>query len=150
MAEQTVEASGAVEGVKSQLTLYRTYVGTVATQGKIRLFKAPFAPTIENVLADFVAQEDAFGGYLAVVPTWSALALGKDGAWVFGSSRALFQVTGAPLTETVGGFWVDDGTEVLAFGVFNPPVPMNVVGNYVAIVLEVQGVPGPMQADVDY
>lgn len=102
------------------------------TKGKLRLFTSSFVPNITNVKADFVAAETTLGGY----PTG-----GYDIDSLIGPSTA--NGGGALLTlplvnvaytispgDTIGGGWIEDaGGAVRGVQIFDPPRPLQAIGD---------------------
>ncbi len=110
---------GRTFGVAS-LNTYDTMVGGAGLigTGKLRLsHQAGFNPTPDTALADLEAQEAAFTGYpaggIAVVLTdpvnFAPNLLGVQCRGVFICGTADPQVT-----DTVYGWWIDDGTDMKA------------------------------------
>ncbi len=95
---------------------------------KLRLSHDPaFSPTPGSTIAALAAQEANFTGYPAGGAAFATgtpihLAPSIDGA----GTAVFFQATtGAPFTaDTVYGYWVDDGTNVIAYERFAGGVAM--------------------------
>jgi hypothetical protein len=100
---------------------------------KVRLVTAaPFAPTPNNVIADFLPNEATFVGYTAggYAPTWSAAVnLSGNIVGIVTNVTPICTSASAPSPNVITGYWVDDGTNVivaegfpggLTFGFVNP------------------------------
>jgi len=103
--------------------------GELRTQGaSFRLFTTNYTPTVNSDLAALVAIEADFDGYAAKTLT---MTLGYvDGTSVpYAQSQLLSFVKAAGVTvNDVTGWWIDDGTNVIAAGKFNVTVPMATTG----------------------
>lgn len=103
--------------------------GLLRTQGStFKLFKSAFTPTPATTKADLDAIESSFDGY---VEQTLAMTQGYvDGISVpYAQSQLLSFIKAAGVnTEDVYGWWIDDGTNVIAVGVFNIVVPMSTTG----------------------
>jgi hypothetical protein len=89
--------------------------GALIVSGKARLSKDPsFAPTPDSTIASLAALEADYTGYaaggIAVVLTTS---LNLSPGCLGDLATALFEATGSAVTNTVYGYWVDDGTSVV-------------------------------------
>jgi hypothetical protein len=100
---------------------------------KIRLTTAaPFAPTPNNLIADFTPNEADFVGYTAggYAPTWSAqVNLSGQIIGILANVTPICSSASSPSPNVVTGYWADDGTNVivaegfvggLTFGFVNP------------------------------
>lgn len=111
--------------------LLATTVATELTTLKMRLFKSTFNPMPSNVLADFVAAEAAFSGYPAggIAITWGTAFYAPGGGAAVNSQLAQFNsATPFSATDTIGGYWLDNGTVALLYAVFDNPVSMGLAG----------------------
>lgn len=100
----------------------------LVTNGKsFRLFKSDFTPTVNTVLADLTAIEADFSGYAAKTLT---MTLGYiDGTSVpYAQSQLLSWVKSGATGNTVYGWWIDDGTNVIAVAKFDNLVALSTDG----------------------
>lgn len=119
----------------------RKAVGGDLTAALMKLFKSGFAPSQQNVAADFAAQEATFTGYAASMAlTFSAVVVDANGDPVVQASN-LFTQTGNTITDSIGGFWLETaGGKVIQFGVFPQPVNMAAAGRFINVNVYVNGV----------
>lgn len=107
---------------------------TILAAAKVKLFKAPFVPTVSTIDTDLDAEEADYTGYAAggvAVAAWSEPLLDPVGGASIESGLVQFAVGPAPVlvTNLIGGFWVEKATgELYVIGVFPEPIPMEFVG----------------------
>lgn len=92
------------------------------------LFKADFTPTVNTVLSDLTAIEADFDGYTSKT---LAMTVGYvDGISVpYSQSQLLSFVKAAGVaTNTIWGWWIDDGVNLIVAGKFNAQAAMTQVG----------------------
>ncbi len=103
--------------------------GTLLTQGgNFRLFKSAFTPTPATVLADLTPIESTFDGYAPKVLTMTLGYIDSLSQPYAQSQLLSFIKAMGSNNESVYGWWIDDGTNVIAVGVFNIVVPMSTTG----------------------
>jgi hypothetical protein len=103
--------------------------GTPWTAG---LFQSGWVPSFLSAKADFIAHEATFDGYAEVTPItgFGSIALDSNGQPISYSNSCLFLMTGNTTPNSIGGMFVfDSGSHIIAFWVFNNPIPMNIAGN---------------------
>jgi hypothetical protein len=139
MAEQVTVLTPSGAGLADQLGLYKTYLAAA----KVRLFKSSFVPTPDSDVAAFIAAEANFAGYAAGLPTYSAVGIDATGNYVFVTSRLFYQATDAVTPNDIGGFWLESAGGVLqCFGIFAAPISLNAALKFLALTLDMYGVPG--------
>lgn len=97
-------------------------------QQNFRLFKDGFNPSVGMVLADLAAVECDFDGYDGKVLN---MTIGYvDGTSTpFAQSQLLSFIKSAGVNaNNVGGWWIDDGTNVICAAKYNITVPMATTG----------------------
>lgn len=108
-----------------------TAVQTALAASKIQLFKSTLTPTPETPLADFVTHSADYTGYPpggAVLAAWLAPILSPTSGYQIQAPMTQF-VVGDPVVtgNVIGGFWIEEaGGELIAFGTFGNPQPMQV------------------------
>lgn len=109
---------------------------------KLRLSHDPaFAPTPESTVAGLAAQEAVFTGYPAGGLTFtpgspvnlSPLAQGAVSTAIFTAGGG-----GSFTPDTVYGYWIDDGTNVIAYEAFpaSQQVPLAAPGDFLVLVIQ--------------
>jgi hypothetical protein len=93
-----------------------------------RLYKAAYTPTVGTVLADLTEIEADFTGYVAKTLTMTQGYVDPLSTPISQSQLLSFVATDAVTPNDIYGWFVDDGTIVLAAGKFNVTVPMAVAG----------------------
>lgn len=85
----------------------------------LRLFSNVLVPTPASLLTDFV--ECNFPGYAAIPLNglFGAPAFVIDGEWQIATGTLSFTCTGGP-GQFVQGWWIDDGTNLIAAQNFSP------------------------------
>lgn len=118
-----------LSGSLFQAALMQTALAT----GKLRLFKSTLTPTPETPLADFVTAEADFSGYPGggkTVTAWLDPILSTPQGYQITAPISQFVVDDpATVTNIIGGwFYVETGGELVCFGTYGTPVPMQVPG----------------------
>lgn len=117
------------------LSVFKTAsVPALIVAGKVRLSKDPaFSPTPDSTIASFTGQEATFTGYpaggIAVSLTTNLfLTAGALGDL----TTALYVDTGPAIGNTIWGYWIDDGVNVIAAERFAGgfSVPMSLAGDF--------------------
>jgi hypothetical protein len=112
--------------------------GLLAT-AKLRLSKDPqFNPTPDSLLSALAAMEADFSGYPAggkavILASYVGSSASADSAYaqvIFTAAAATPQVS-----NTVTGYWIDDGTEVCVAERFSAgqTAPFDIVGDYLGL-----------------
>jgi len=89
----------------------------------LRLFQTPFVPNVNSTLADFIAAEANFDGYLAqTIATWSDPVLAGAGYAIFAPTQTFRWVHDTLDTgnQIGGAFLVLSSGELYQFTVFDP------------------------------
>lgn len=111
--------------------------------GKLRLSQDPaYNPTPTSTIAGLDANECDYsgytaGGYAVVVPTPVNLSVTAQGLFI---SQLFTATTATPFVpNTLYGWWLDDGTNVVAYGVFSgsPPPQMGSPGDFLDLGAEI-------------
>lgn len=123
-------------------------VRTFLSGAKCKLFQSSLIPTPTTLQAAFAAAIATFTGYADFVIVWSAVGIGADGNAYIVGSRAFFQATDGVTPNTLGGFWLEDaGGDLLCYGVFSSPIPIEAALDFIAIT-PTWGAFGPTTAEV--
>lgn len=129
-AAHTMTLSGTAGATGTVSLTFLNPGGPLLTQGaNFRLFKSAYTPTVGTVLANLTAIEADFDGY---APKVLSMTLGYiDGTSVpYAQSQLLSFIKSAGVnTNSIYGWWIDDGTDVIAVGVYNIIVPMTNTGS---------------------
>ena len=122
------ETQGVVYGrafMATVLAALKTVPGAaLIVAGKIRLSKDPaFAPTVDSVITDFTANEADFTGYTAGGYTVTLSAPLNQTTQILAVLCNALAIGGSPFTvpNTIYGYWIDDGTNVVMAEKFAPP-----------------------------
>lgn len=108
-----------------------TAVQTALAASKLRLFKSTLEPTPATPLADYVSAEADYTNYPPggeALALWLAPILSPGGGYQIQAPMVQF-VVGDPVVagNVIGGFWIEEaGGELIAFGTFGSPQPMEV------------------------
>jgi len=123
-AANTATLSGTAGATGTVALVFTNPPGSLRTQGgSFRLFKSDYTPTVGTVLSDLTAIEADFTGYSAKT---LAMTLGYiDGTFIpYAQSQLLSFIKNGATGNTVYGWWIDDGTNVIAVAKFNVNVPL--------------------------
>lgn len=101
--------------------------------GKIRLFQSSFVPLVNSPLADFVAAEADYDGYVAggvTVAAWLPPLLDPAGGASIEMPIVQFAyVAGVPgVGNTIGGWFYTTASGMLICGEFPQPIPLQANG----------------------
>lgn len=116
-----------LSGCKKQAELMQANLAL----GDVRLFQSSLSPDPTTPLADYTSAECDFDGYTAdgiSVTAWNAPGLDPLGGYSIGSPVVQW-LSATPQTapNLVGGFYVVDADgDMIAVGVFDSPLPMQV------------------------
>ena len=120
MSVYVPNAASSNSGDKDRVSAERTRLAAA----KLKLYQSTFIPGPTNVVADFVAAEASFTGYVAHTITWNPVSLGADGKWQAESDQAFYQATDAVSPNTIGGAWLETAAGALVE--YIPfPIPVN-------------------------
>lgn len=130
--------------INTVLAAYKTVPGgALITTLTVRLLKGTLpAITPDTLLADLVALEADFSGYAAGTPTMSAPVRLSNGSQAVIGSTTFIVVTATPLvTNTVTGYFLTDGTNLVGAEAFSVPnaAPMANVGDFLAMDVALPG-----------
>lgn len=106
-------------------------VQTELALSKLRLFKSTLEPTPATPLADFVTDEADFTGYPAggeTITAWLDPILATPSGYSIQSTMEQF-VVGDPVVtgNVIGGWFLESaGGDLIAYGTFGDPIPMEV------------------------
>jgi hypothetical protein len=101
------------------------------TVGKLRFFDAPLVPDVTTTQAELVAAETLLGGYPAGgydLDDFGNPLLVSGGGAAITSPVVTVAFTVAPGASLAGGWVEDPDGDVRAVFIFDPPRPLNVVG----------------------
>jgi hypothetical protein len=107
--------------------------------GKLRLSQDPaFAPTADSTVAALAANEADFTGYTSGGVTYATSGQLNVNPLIQGDvmDEVFVSVAGSPFVPNqLYGWWIDDGTDVVAAGTFgeSAPIPISVPGDYLAL-----------------
>lgn len=108
------------------------YAGAV-----VRLFKSSFIPTGSSTKTEFVAAEANYDSYVAItIAAFLGPVLAPGSGFMILSPQILFLVgdTDPVVTNTIGGFWVEDSAgTVRMVGILDPSLPMEMAGQSVPL-----------------
>lgn len=101
--------------------------GNLYDGAKVHLFTNNITPSEATVLADLT--EATFPGYTTggvAITTWGAAYLDVDGNAIVDGNEVQFQPSDDTTPETAYGWYLTDGggTDLLAVGIFVPPIPL--------------------------
>ena len=110
-----------------------TAMRTAFALGHIRLFQSSLVPTSGTPLADFETAEADFDGYPSggiITTTWNAPILDEAGGYSIGTPLVQFETDPAEATPNMigGWFFVEAGGDLICFGKYGTPVPMQIPG----------------------
>lgn len=103
---------------------------------KIHLFKAPHQPAVGDLLATYTAIEADFDGYVAKVLTLTFGYIDPANFPTVRSQLLSWLMATAVTPNTVYGYWVDDGVNVVMAEAFPVPRAMATVGAELALVVQ--------------
>lgn len=115
------------------MALQKAIKGPVDGQS-VRLYTNNINPTVTTVLGDLV--EATFDGYAAIVLAMTFGYVDPSSTPYTQSQLLDWTMTGSVTPETVYGYWVDDGTDVLMVALFDAPIGMVGIGSVLSGVLE--------------
>lgn len=123
-----------------------------AATAKVHLFKNDIVPNPSTAIGDFT--EADFDGYAAVtVTSWDNTHIDPVNSlpYISNLTQALFAQTGIVITNTVYGFYVEDGAGAALFAQrFDAPILMDAIGKQIELNMRIffQGVTGPDASEV--
>lgn len=128
------------------------FASVMNTHVHMRLYKSTFTPGVNNVLADFLANEVAFTGYTPADLSSTAFVVGidaDDNVELVSGLTATFTQTGVGATDSAGGwFLVNDAgpppTALWGHGTLDAPFPFTKTGNRLSIIPQL---PFPLLGD---
>lgn len=100
----------------------------------IKLFKAGFEPTPDNVVADYDAEEADYSDYAPqTVTAWLDPAKADTGGWRITAPTSQFLCDGdQAVGNMIGGFWVElAGGDVILTVIFDAPTSMSLDGDFI-------------------
>lgn len=116
-------------------------IQTALATSKVRFFTSALTPTAFTTRAECITAECKFDGYTTggyALAAWTGPATTPGGGATVTSPvvNAVYGPVGTPpVTEAVGGWWVDDATaptpQLRIIGVYDPPRPMGAIGDVI-------------------
>lgn len=108
-------------------------VQTALAASELRLFKSTLEPTPETPLADFDSAECDFSGYTTggeTIATWLDPILAPTSGYQITSPIVQWAADNPTTVGNVVGGWylVESGGELIAYGTYGTPQPMEVPG----------------------
>jgi hypothetical protein len=131
----TVTFTGNLPATEGVLVVLQDAAPPLSIDGlHVKLFKNSPSLSPNTVLADFV--ESDFDGYAAIVLALTFGYVNPSGLPISQSQLLSWVMTGIVTPNTVHGYWIDDGTDVLMAANFDAPIGMAGVGAEIAGVLQ--------------
>lgn len=127
-------------------------IHTGETSLKFRLFKSPFTVDELTQLSDLTAIEADFDSYTSggVAPTWTTGSI-EPGYIPYNETQLFNFVMPSPVVtpNTIYGWWIDDGTQIIMCGNLDSPVGLNNPGDTFSFVVKDSYPPGvpPVQVN---
>jgi hypothetical protein len=134
MSEDALATAGPVT-----VLFISSFVQSIAAKN-VRLFQNAASISVDSVIGDFV--EATFDGYAAKVLTLSLGYVDPSGLPVAQSQLLTWLMTGAVTPNTVYGYWIDDGVDVLMCALFDAAIGMAAAGAEISVVLQDSYPPG--------
>jgi len=96
--------------VARQLTEIRTHLNAAST---LHCYKNDYTPIPDSAGGNFT--EANFNGYASesLVGNWGAVTEAADGKWYIEATPVTFTKTAGGVDNTIYGWWIDDGTNVV-------------------------------------
>jgi len=100
----------------------------------VRLYTNAIAPNVNTKLVDFT--EATFDGYAAKTLAMTVGYVNASGLPIAQSQLLTWLMTGTTTPNTINGYYVDDGTNVLMAAAFDAPIGMTLANSEIAGVLQ--------------
>jgi hypothetical protein len=132
-AAHTVTLSAAATGINTGNYTFTNPGGLFRTQGaNFNLFQTDINPAVGDTLAAYTPNVATFNGYAPKVLTMSLGYIDVTSTPYAQSQLLSFIATDASMPNTIYGWWIDDGTNIIMAAKFNAPVAMALAGQEIS------------------